>query len=134
MGLGRRIRICPDSLCCVPGLPVLGHALWSSTFLPAVHQGTYSAARRKGSEEADRTYSQSAALSDDKQRKELDLLSKLNRIHLEHEGGDPELEASIQSAEIAFRMQKEAPDAFDITKEPEHVRARYGDGDFARAA
>ena len=71
-------------------------------------------------------------MTSDEQRQELDLIAALNRLHLETEGGDPQLEASIQSMEIAFRMQKEAPDAFDITQEPEQVRARYGDGDFAR--
>jgi hypothetical protein len=45
---------------------------------------------------------------------------------------DPQLEASIQSVEIAFHMQTEAPDAFDIAKESEATRARYGDGDFGR--
>ncbi len=51
---------------------------------------------------------------------------------MQREGDDPQLEASIQSAEIAFRMQTEAPDVFDITKESEATRARYGDGNFGR--
>jgi hypothetical protein len=51
---------------------------------------------------------------------------------MELEGADPILEANIQTSEIAFRMQAEAPDVFDITKEPEAVRARYGDNDFGR--
>jgi hypothetical protein len=130
-GLGTENQNLPGFVVLCPGLPVLGHALWSSTFLPAVHQGTYLPLGEKDPKKLIE-HIRNPRLSDDKQRKELDLLSKLNRIHLEHEGGDPELEASIQSAEIAFRMQKEAPDAFDITKEPEHIRARYGDGDFAR--
>jgi uncharacterized protein (DUF1501 family) len=62
----------------------------------------------------------------------LDLLAALNRRHLAARGADPQLEATIQSAEIAFRMQTEAPDAFDITRETEAVRERYGDHDFGR--
>ena len=66
------------------------------------------------------------------QRLQLDLLAKLNRIQIEREGADPQLEASIQSAEIAYRMQTEAPEVFDIAKESAATRDRYGDGDFGR--
>jgi uncharacterized protein (DUF1501 family) len=45
---------------------------------------------------------------------------------------DPQLEGRIQSMEIAYRMQSEAMEAFDLSKEPEAVRARYGEGDFNR--
>ena len=48
------------------------------------------------------------------------------------EGENPELEASIQSMELAFRMQTEALDAFDVRKESQATRERYGDGYFAR--
>jgi uncharacterized protein (DUF1501 family) len=60
------------------------------------------------------------------------LLAKLNRIHWNRETQDPQLEAGIQTMEVAFRMQTEAMTAFDITKENEGTRARYGDGPFAR--
>ena len=86
----------------------------------------------EGPEEADRQHPQSEHQTPTQQRRELDLLGKLNRMHLEREGDDSQLEASIQSAEIAFRMQTEAPEAFDITREPEAVRERYGDHDFGR--
>ena len=55
-------------------------------------------------------------------------------MHLKRERDDPQLEARIQAMEIAFRMQTEALEAFDITKEPEPMRERYGDGEFAAAA
>ena len=71
-------------------------------------------------------------LSATAQRRQLDLLGKLNRLDLERTGPDPQLEASIQSSEIAFRMQTEAPEVFDIRKESEATRARYGSGDFGR--
>ena len=51
---------------------------------------------------------------------------------LEREGSDPELEASIESMEIAYRMQSQAMDAFDVRKESAATQARYGSGDFAR--
>jgi len=77
-------------------------------------------------------YIRNPELSLTEQRRQLDLLGELNKLHLQRAGQDRELEASIQAAEIAFRMQSEAPDVFDISKEPEKVRARYGDSDFGR--
>jgi hypothetical protein len=130
-GLGTENQNLPGYIVLCPGLPVIGHQLWSSTFLPAVHQGTYISLEEKDSKKLIGNI-RNAKLSPEEQRKELDLLATLNRRHLESRGGDAHLEASIQSAEIAFRMQTEAPDAFDITQEPDKVRARYGDGDFAR--
>jgi hypothetical protein len=56
----------------------------------------------------------------------------LNLIEEKREGEDGQLESSIQAAEIAYRMQSEAPEVFDIAKEPEAVRGRYGDHDFGR--
>jgi uncharacterized protein (DUF1501 family) len=62
----------------------------------------------------------------------LALLDKMNRSYLQQVGHQPQLESSIASMEVAFRMQMEAPEVFDITKESEAVRARYGDHDFGR--
>jgi len=114
-----------------PGLPVLGHQLWTSAFLPAVHQGTYISLEEKDPQKLIANI-QNTRWTPQEQRMELDLVNDLNRLHLNRVGSDQQLEASIQSAEIAFRMQAEAPEAFDITREPEAVRERYGDGDFAR--
>jgi hypothetical protein len=67
----------------------------------------------------------------EEQRRQLDVLGKLNSMGLEREGSDPELEASIESMEIAYRMQSQAMDAFDVRKESAATQARYGSGDFA---
>jgi hypothetical protein len=130
-GLGTENQNLPGYIVLCPGLPVIGHQLWTSAFLPAVHQGTYISLEEKDSRKLIGNI-RNGKLRPDDQRRELDLLTALNRHHMETSGSDPQLEASIQAAEIAYRMQTEAPDAFDITKEPEAVRARYGDGDFAR--
>lgn len=66
------------------------------------------------------------------QRRQLDLLKELNTGHLAERAGDSNLEAAIQSMETAFRMQTEVPEAFDVMKEPETTRSRYGDSDFGR--
>ena len=61
------------------------------------------------------------------QRRQLDLLQQLNAEHRAGAARRPQLEARIQSFELAYRMQTEATDAFDVTREPQHVREMYGD-------
>ncbi|HWE51142.1 MAG TPA: DUF1501 domain-containing protein [Bryobacteraceae bacterium] len=68
------------------------------------------------------------------QRRELDLLQKLEKIRSEDTGSDPQVEAVIQSMEIGYRMQTEAPDVFDIRKETQATLDLYGPGDVARGA
>jgi hypothetical protein len=130
-GLGTMNRNLPGYVVLCPGLPVIGPQLWSSTFLPAVHQGTYISLEEKDPKKLIANI-RNETLTPQQQRGELDLLAELNQRHLKQVGADSQLEASIQAAEIAYRMQTEAPEAFDITKEPQAVRDRYGDGDFAR--
>jgi hypothetical protein len=60
------------------------------------------------------------------QRRQLDLARKLNALHSEKLHKEEQLEARIESFEMAFRMQTEATDAFDISKEPQNVRSMYG--------
>ena len=61
------------------------------------------------------------------QRRELDLVQKLNAMHSQNLQQDPQLEARIKAFEMAYRMQIEATDAFDLEKEPQSVRTLYGD-------
>jgi hypothetical protein len=68
------------------------------------------------------------------QRRELDLLQKLEKIRSEDAGSDPQVEAVIQSMEVGYRMQTEAPDVFDIRKESQATLDLYGPGDVARGA
>jgi uncharacterized protein (DUF1501 family) len=71
-------------------------------------------------------------LDQKQQRRQLDLLMELNQKHLVDRQRDQQLEARVQSYELAYRMQLEASDAFDVTKEPESIRQMYGEGAFAR--
>ncbi len=129
-GLGTENQNLPGYVVMCPGLPVIGPQLWSSGFLPAIHQGTYIPNNER---EPDKLVQFIRARQPAQvQRKQLDLLAELNRLQLDREGSDPQLEATIQSAEIAFRMQTEAPEVFDIGKEPQATRDRYGDNDFGR--
>ena len=67
------------------------------------------------------------------QQRQLDLLGALNRLHLEQRAQDAALEAQIQALETAFQMQVAAADAFDISREPAHVREAYGDTNFGQS-
>jgi uncharacterized protein (DUF1501 family) len=58
-------------------------------------------------------------------------MRQLNGLHASQRSGNSELDARIRAMEVAYRMQTEASDAFDIQKEPEHVRERYGSSHFA---
>jgi hypothetical protein len=130
-GLGSENQNLPGYVVLCPGFPVIGPQLWASTFLPAVYQGTYIPNNEKTPDKLVQ-YIKNPDLSLADQRKQLDLLGKLNEIHLRRAGEDRELEAAVQSAEIAYRMQSEAPDVFDISKESPKVRDRYGDTEFGR--
>ena len=66
------------------------------------------------------------------QRREMDLLEKLDKMRQSGEARDPQLEASISSMEVAYRMQTEAPEVFDIRKESEATLKLYGPGRTAR--
>lgn len=132
-GLGTENQNLPGFVVLCPGTPVVGPPLWSSAFLPAVYQGTYISNRERQPEKLIK-YINNKRLSLSQQRIQVDLLEKLGRLEIEQQHDpDPQLEASIQSMEVAYRMQTEAPDVFDIGKESDSTRAGYGDGDFGRA-
>ena len=66
------------------------------------------------------------------QRREMDLLQKLEKIRQEQAGEDQQVEAVVKSMETAYRMQTEAPDVFDVRKESQAVLDLYGPGPVAR--
>lgn len=66
------------------------------------------------------------------QRRQIDLLQELNRRHAEARENEGQLESRIHSFELAYRMQMEATDAFDVTQEPKHILDAYGPGVQAR--
>jgi hypothetical protein len=130
-GLGTENQNLPGFVVLCPGTPVLGPPLWSSSFLPAVYQATYISNKERDPNKLI-PYIRNDHLNLNQQRQQLDLLGQLNAMHLKAKGPEPQLEGCIQSMEVAYRMQTEAPDVFDISKESELTRKRYGDSDFAR--
>jgi len=103
------------------GLPKGSAQNWGSGFLPGVFQGTY---LRPQGDPID-NLNPPAEMTDSQQRAQLALLETLNREHLK-ENGDDELAARIQSFELAYRMQIQAPEALDLSKEPAHIKELYG--------
>jgi hypothetical protein len=126
-GLGAENRNLPGFIAMCPnGFPIKDAENWQSGFLPGVYQGTFVDPQHRELEKLiENIRSPHASLVE--QRRQLDLLKTLNEEHRDQRG-DPRLDARIQSFELAFRMQTEAAEAFDISKEPAHVQARYGDG------
>jgi len=109
--------------------PVNGAAVWANGYLPAAYQGTL---LRSGGTPI-LNLARPRGLSPQQQRKELDLLGWLNQKHRNDRPGDTELDARISSYELAFRMQMEAPEVVDISKETSEVQELYGINDPATA-
>ena len=107
------------------GLPKGYSQNWGAGFVPSVYQGTW---LRPSGDPIDNLY-RPADMNDSQQRAQLDLLARLNRHALAKTPHEEELAARIESFELAYRMQIAAPDAIDITKEPEHIHKLYGIGD-----
>jgi hypothetical protein len=130
-GLGSENRNLPGFVVLCPGYPVLGPQLWSSAFLPASHQGAYIPSGEHEPEKLVRNI-RNQHHTPAEQERQLALIDKMNESYLGRIGHQPQLESSIASMEVAFRMQMEAPGVFDIHEESEATRARYGDHDFGR--
>ena len=129
-GLGTENRNLPGYVVLCPGKPVVGPALWSNSFLPGIYQGTHV---DNGKLDPDKVigHLRNGSLSAGSQRRMLDFLQKVNREHFRSRSDDPQLEARIESLEVAYRMQGEAHEAFDIRRESPATRQLYGKGEFA---
>ncbi len=131
-GLGSVNQNLPGFIAMCPGgYPIQESQNWQAAFLPGVYQGTYINTEHRDIEKLIENIRNNYS-STKVQRGQLDLLQKLNVKHKEARQNDGQLEARIQSFELAYRMQMEATDAFDVTKEPESVRKAYGDSVQAR--
>lgn len=145
-GLGTENQNLPGFVVLCPDVPTtVGPPLWSSAFLPAMTQGSFISEKPGDKQTAEMLvepdfdpkkmikfiHNEKFALPE--QRRELDLLEKLNQLQTAREKAkDPQLEATIKSMETAYRMQTEAPDVFDIRKESPANLKMYGPGSTAR--
>jgi hypothetical protein len=126
-GLGSANRSLPGFVAvCTGGQDA---ALWGPSFLPAAYQGTRIADLKRPIANLG-----NPRLPAERQRKQLDLLNRLNDMHHQERAEDSRLDARIQSFELAFRMQMEAPDAFNVDAEPMAVQRLYGVGELGTDA
>lgn len=116
---------------CPGGMPIKRAENWRASFLPGRFQGTYI---DSSIDDLNRMIEnlRNPSARDARQAHELDFLRRLNERHLAEHNHDPQLEARIRGFELAYRMQTDATDAFDISKEPQAIREMYGPGKFAR--
>jgi hypothetical protein len=131
-GLGSENQNLPGFIVMCPGgYPIVATQNWRSAFLPGAYQGTYIDSQHTELPkliENIRNNTQTPA----EQRQQLDLVRALNERHLAQRPGDALLEARLQSFELAYRMQFEAAEAFDISREPTKTRDLYGNGTHGR--
>ncbi len=130
--LGSDNQNLPGFVVLCPGKPVVGPQLWSNSFLPGIYQGTHINNKTVDPKTIIRDV-QNRYVSPQAQRDQLALLQQMNHLHESRRGRDEQLEARIASLEMAFRMQSEAQEAFDIGRESAATRKLYGDGEFANA-
>jgi hypothetical protein len=126
-GLGSENRNLPGFVSICPLRSEVGSRGYSNAFLPAATQGT-----AIGFEDIPAAQATIRHLASDQppvlQRQQLNLLAALNRDHLQRSGGDSRLEGVIQSFELAFRMQADAPKIMDLADETKQTLAMYGIG------
>ena len=139
---GHQNQNLPGFVVLCPGVPTtVGPPLWNSAFLPGMYQGTFIPSKVERPDQivgkdfdpkklVSFIHHKDFTLAE--QRRELDLLEALDNLQRAGAPADPQLEAAIGSFELAFRMQTEAPEVFDIRKESKATLELYGPGSTAR--
>ncbi len=120
-GLGTENQNLPSFVVLAPQLPYAGSQVWSSDFLPGVHQGVRVQAGVEPIPNLNRT-----SPSPKIQEMELSLLDRFNRKHLQEHPADPALVARMKSWETAAGMQLAMPEALDLSGESDATLALYG--------
>lgn len=120
-GLGSENQSLPGFVVISPAQPAQGAPLWSSSFLPAAYQGTLVADLNNPIVNLKNPH-----FSRQRQKQQLDTLRRLNELHRERRQEDSQLNARIASFELAFRMQRRAPEAFDLSSESPAAKRLYG--------
>jgi hypothetical protein len=131
-GLGSENQNLPGFIAMCPGgYPIVATQNWRSAFLPGAYQGTYVDTKHAEVEKLIENI-RNDAMTPAEQRRQLDLVRQLNERHRDRRGDDAQLEARIQAFELAYRMQAEAAEAFDVSRESKATRQLYGRGTNAR--
>ena len=129
-GLGTENNNLPGYVVLCPGRPVRFSILWNSAFLPSKYQGTY-INHSKLEPTKMIPHLSNPQWDRETQQEQLGLLRQLNEEYKGVRGEDSRFDARIESMETAFRMQMEGSEAFDLSRETQRTRERYGKGHFA---
>ena len=126
-GMGTENKNLPGFVALCPGgMPVGGAGNWRSAFLPGIYQGTHVDTSKSDRRELIANI-HNRRMSPSDQRTQFELLRELNQRHLDARPHEAAIEARIRSFELAYRMQTEASEAFDISQEPQYMLDLYGD-------
>lgn len=128
-GLGTENQNLPGFVSICPSMGNGGPRNWSNAFLPTVYQGTTIGRAGIPASEARIRNLTNERLSTAEQRRQFDLLQELNRGQTAGHAADPELDAVIDSYELAFRMQNTAPGILDLSQESKETQKAYGIGE-----
>jgi len=125
-GLGTENQNMPGYISLRPGgTPPGGSSNWQSSFLPGVYQGVSVNTKVTAVNQLIKNIrNEYTPLTE--QRRQLDLVHQLNELHSQNLQKEAQLEARLQAFEMAFKMQTEATDAFDLNKESAETRELYG--------
>jgi len=128
-GLGSENQNLPGFVSIAPSAGNGGPRNYGNAFLPAAYQGT--AVGRAGAPASEATIRNltNPVFTTREQQQQFEFLRALNAEQLSRSPGDSELEAVISSYELAWRMQQNAPEALDISKETPATLAMYGIGE-----
>lgn len=125
-GLGSENNNLPSFITIQPTMGHGGVQNFGSAFLPAEHQATRIGSSKGTMAEAVIENLSNPLLGKKKLRAQMDLAQTLNRLQLERTGADQHLESRIESMELAFRMQSDAPQVMDLTQESAATHQLYG--------
>jgi hypothetical protein len=120
-GLGTENQNLPGFVAIGPGPIIEGARQYGASFLPAAYQGTFVSNMQQPLKNL-----KNPQLGREQQRRDLDTLARLNELHLATRVDDSRLSARIESFELAYRMQSEAPEAFDLARETATTAKAYG--------
>ncbi len=131
-GLGSENQNLPAFVAMCPhGYPIQETQNWQAGFLPGIYEGVYIDTQHTKIEQLIE-HIRNDRISLPEQRQQLDLLERFNDRHAQARHEDAVLESRIRSFELAYRMQTEAAEAFDVRREPQYIRDMYGPGVQAR--
>ena len=128
-GLGSESENLPGFVTLQPSMGNGGPRNFGNAFLPAVYQGTPVGRAGVAATDAQIRNLTNPKLKSEEQLRQFEALRKINAIQRQSRAGDTEMDAMINSYELAWRMQRSVPDILDLAEESEHVQRMYGIGE-----